>query len=602
MDIEQLISIAKDLNLQEQEHMLSLYKERLDQPNKDLVLPLVGEFSSGKTSLINAFLDNKNLETASRATTATIFEIKMGQENCYAEVINDGQLPQRVENVEELKNSTLTETALVRVYDTSTKVEKHTILVDTPGLSSNDPRHRIALSTYLPNADAVLLITDVNQQITRSLIDFVETSRIADLPVYLVVTKCDTKTPGEILAVKEYITKNIQLPLESIVCVSANNGDLSELYSLFRKIQEHKNEIVTSAINKRVNTIANEIKQFISSLLAQPDSTKEIDNAINEQERKLQRFNRNIESLIRDASSRIEDKEDEAKMRFKNSIFTQVDSIVKAEGRNCDKSLCSAVNSVGVLVLDKFKKDVITAIVSLARERQSKMDAVPLNVLETIDMSDQAFNGFSYNLDMNSIGHKHDKIIGIAALSVVTAGAAAIAAPVAVAGAASAGTAATGAGGGAIASTLIGESGEIIAGGMISKAVLKSKGYVKRVGSQMGKIEAADQALQQRAGMKKGVIETATGWVTDFFAKPQRQKAVSAYIDGTLIPELSNQLFNLRSSLERTIGSLLHQSAQVEVSNMEEALQEMKRELQESSASFKERKLKLNNYLKTING
>ena len=92
-NIDNLLSIAEDLHLEEQAKLLSLFKQRLESPNKEILIPLVGEFSSGKTSFINAILDNKNLETASKATTATIFEIRCGSDSSKQEIVDvDGNL------------------------------------------------------------------------------------------------------------------------------------------------------------------------------------------------------------------------------------------------------------------------------------------------------------------------------------------------------------------------------------------------------------------------------------------------------------------------------------------------------------------------------
>ena len=149
MDIQKLIQIAEDLNLHDKVQELKFYVERLSSPDKDLILPLVGEFSSGKTTLINSLLDNPNLETASRATTASIFEIHFGADECYAEIHKEDGYIDSVKDVIGIKNEDLKQVDVVKVYDTSTKIGASTILVDTPGLSSNDPAHRIALSSYL---------------------------------------------------------------------------------------------------------------------------------------------------------------------------------------------------------------------------------------------------------------------------------------------------------------------------------------------------------------------------------------------------------------------------------------------------------------------
>lgn len=57
--IDGLFEIANYLNLKSVEKELNIIKARFLQKNASLIIPLVGEFSSGKTTLINTLTDNK---------------------------------------------------------------------------------------------------------------------------------------------------------------------------------------------------------------------------------------------------------------------------------------------------------------------------------------------------------------------------------------------------------------------------------------------------------------------------------------------------------------------------------------------------------------
>ena len=84
--IELLHDIAQYLGLSNIESEIHSIKNRITQENSSLVLPLVGEFSSGKTTLINSLTDSKKLETATKPTTATIYEGHFGCDNCSATI------------------------------------------------------------------------------------------------------------------------------------------------------------------------------------------------------------------------------------------------------------------------------------------------------------------------------------------------------------------------------------------------------------------------------------------------------------------------------------------------------------------------------------
>ena len=59
MKVEKLIEIAQNLEFKDLLQELQIIKSHEDSATCLLVLPLVGEFSSGKTTLINALTDNK---------------------------------------------------------------------------------------------------------------------------------------------------------------------------------------------------------------------------------------------------------------------------------------------------------------------------------------------------------------------------------------------------------------------------------------------------------------------------------------------------------------------------------------------------------------
>lgn len=131
--IEFLKEVAQELGQQNILNSLNAIQERASQQNANLLIPLVGEFSSGKTTLLNALTDSKKLETATKPTTATIYEIHFGCNKCEANVVlSDGQVA-HFDDLGELKNDQLSDAQIVTVFDTSTKVPSSTILVVTGG-------------------------------------------------------------------------------------------------------------------------------------------------------------------------------------------------------------------------------------------------------------------------------------------------------------------------------------------------------------------------------------------------------------------------------------------------------------------------------------
>ena len=612
-----MTTIAQSLGFNDLMAELNALAQRQEQENCPLILPLVGEFSSGKTTLINALTDSKKLETATKPTTATIYQIHFGSESCHATVCYEDGKQIEVKDIAELKNDAINDAAIVDVYDTSNKVPSTTILVDTPGLSSPDPRHKQTLVDFLPQADAILLVSDINQQITRSITDFIKTMSLAKRQIFLVLTKSDTKSASDLIAAKEYISKNTEIPLAQVACVSAIKNDMSELYELFDSIQKSKGDILQKVNEQRLSNIAKEMLGRIDRLMSASSSDKETDEAIHEQQYSLDKLNRNIDRLISDLRSDINDIETSISREFEDKVFDSLDTIVAGNSNDFDSEAISTINSLSSLLFSDYKVQVQRRLREKAESRSQSDDAVNLRSISELDMSSYAINGLSYNLNLNTIGHERDGAISnglkvaAAVAAVATAGCALAGAAggVATAGAATGAASSAGVTAGAAASSasalgaadLVLDAGTILyARSKLSKMERMAK-FAGQASERLTKINDADQKFGEQMGASKGMVESLVGFVTEnMCSKPQRRRAIINYIDGTLAPQFKSELSQISNALTQAISDILHQEASTSAEQMVSALNELKSARTAKEAEFKERMAKLKDYKREL--
>ena len=611
MELQKMTTIAQSLGFNDLMAELNVLAQRQEQENCPLILPLVGEFSSGKTTLINALTDSKKLETATKPTTATIYQIHFGSESCHATVCYEDGKQIEVKDIAELKNDAINDAAIVDVYDTSNKVPSTTILVDTPGLSSSDPRHKQTLVDFLPQADAILLVSDINQQITRSITDFIKTMSLAKRQIFLVLTKSDTKSASDLIAAKEYISKNTEIPLAQVACVSAIKNDMSELYDLFDSIQKSKGDILQKVNEQRLSNIAKEMLGRIDRLMSASSSDKETDEAIHEQQHSLDKLNRNIDRLISDLRSDINDIETSISREFEDKVFDSLDTIVAGNSNDFDSEAISTINSLSSLLFSDYKVQVQKRLREKAESRSQSDDAVNLRSISELDMSSYAINGLSYNLNLNTIGHEKDGAIanGLKVAAAVAAVATvASAAPTAL-GAATGAASGAGATAGAAASSasalgaadLVLDAGTILyARSKLSKMERMAK-FAGQASEHLTKINDSDHKFGEQMGASKGMVESLVGFVTEnMCSKPQRRRAIINYIDGTLAPQFKSELSQISNALTQAISDILHQEASTSAEQMVSALNELKSARTAKEAEFKERMAKLKDYKREL--
>lgn len=598
-NVETLQSIARFLDLKNIETELAQIKEKSND-SAELILPLVGEFSAGKTTLINALTDCKELETATQPTTATIYEIHFGCDQSYAIVLTSNGERKKVDDIASLKNETLGDAVVVNIFDTSKKVSASTILVDTPGLSSPNPLHRQTLVDFLPQADAILLVTDVNQQITRSLTDFIKTMKLAKRPIFLVITKCDTKSESELEAVKKYISENCELSVEQVACVSASTDNLNELYNLLDKIQKDKTAILKEVNKHRIQTISNTLVQRIDELLKASSSDKDLDNAIRQQEYELNKLNRNIDKLVESATDDINEQGRKISRKFEDIVSGKLETLIAGKSNNFDGEAISAINNTSSLLLNEFKDEIQEILTQKARDRKGTEESISLHSLEEMDISNLSISNISYNLDLNSLGHQYDSMIstGVKVVGVVAAvaGAAAYAAPLIgeVGAAASISTAAN------IADTAT-DVGSIVSNRKTVGRIERAMNLAERAGVQYNKIDNFNQQAGQRVGCSKGIVESLVGFVTDkTMGKPQRRRAIHNYMDETLSPQFKQEMQRLSKQLSNSIRNALQQEAKTMIEQKTASLEKLKVEKQEKKVQYEQRISQLRDYKNQI--
>ena len=598
-NVETLQSIARFLDLKNIETELAQIKEKSND-SAELILPLVGEFSAGKTTLINALTDCKKLETATQPTTATIYEIHFGCDQSYAIVLTSNGERKKVDDIASLKNETLGDAVVVNIFDTSKKVSASTILVDTPGLSSPNPLHRQTLVDFLPQADAILLVTDVNQQITRSLTDFIKTMKLAKRPIFLVITKCDTKSESELEAVKKYISENCELSVEQVACVSASTDNLNELYNLLDKIQKDKTAILKEVNKHRIQTISNTLVQRIDELLKASSSDKDLDNAIRQQEYELNKLNRNIDKLVESATDDINEQGRKISRKFEDIVSGKLETLIAGKSNNFDGEAISAINNTSSLLLNEFKDEIQEILTQKARDRKGTEESISLHSLEEMDISNLSISNISYNLDLNSLGHQYDSIIStgvkVVGVAAAVAGAAVYAAPlVGEMGTAMAiDTAAN------IADTAT-DVGSIVSNRKTVGRIERAMNIAERAGVQYNKIDNFNQQAGQQVGCPKGIVESLVGFVTDkTMGKPQRRRAIHNYMDETLSPQFKQEMQRLSKQLSNSIRNALQQEAKTMIEQKTASLEKLKVEKQEKKVQYEQRISQLRDYKNQI--
>ena len=222
-------------------------------------IAFVGEFSAGKTSIVNRILTQDNpdipkLPVSTKATTAIPTYIAGGSVVSYSFISGDGRRKEILEETfkkvsKEVLDQIKGVSSLIK-YFVMTYKNPNLIglsILDTPGFNSNDSEDRDRTIDVINECDALFWVFDVNAgTVNRSSISIIKEK--LNKPLYIVINKVDTKSESEIQKVEELIQKTLEeegLKIEQFIRFSAKTSieDIMTPIHSVKKIESRENFI-----------------------------------------------------------------------------------------------------------------------------------------------------------------------------------------------------------------------------------------------------------------------------------------------------------------------------------------------------------------------
>ena len=235
-------------------------------------IAFVGEFSAGKTSIVNRILSQDNpsiplLPVSTKATTAIPTYISGGPGTYYQFVTPNHELKMISEETFKRVDKEVLEnikgvSSLIQYFVMTYKNPNlnNLSILDTPGFNSNDKEDAQRTISVINECDALFWVIDVNAgTINRSSISLIKEH--LQKPLFVVINKVDTKAESEVDKVENLIRKTLSdsdLKIEGFIRFSSN-APLSNIISSIKSIKHD---------NSKDNYI-NELLQFIEDLTKQ---------------------------------------------------------------------------------------------------------------------------------------------------------------------------------------------------------------------------------------------------------------------------------------------------------------------------------------------
>jgi small GTP-binding protein len=299
------------------EERLSHMRDALFHADHPFLIVLVGPFSSGKSSILNALLGEAELLPIGPVPTTDRISI-----------LRYGEQMQRMSSGGEVDT----------VFYPAPLLQKVS-LVDTPGLESVFQRHEETTRRFLHRADVVLMVMLATQAMTGRNMEYLQTLKEYGKKVILVVNQSDLLTTEEAESVRDYVLEQSQSRLgfkPDVWLVSArqglaarNNGELdkaawkaSGLTRIEEYIDDQLNDV--ARLRQKLQTplqIAQNVNQAaLSAVRTNQAALDQYQGISSNIEQQLAAQQRDQEKIIREINGEISDKFGAAAMRGSEAI------------------------------------------------------------------------------------------------------------------------------------------------------------------------------------------------------------------------------------------------------------------------------------------
>lgn len=254
--------------------------------------PVVGNFSTGKSSMINAIIGKPLLSVDITPETAVPTEVYYGENHVY-QYDKKGIIERRIDELP-LRGLTVQTTKLVKIeYDNEFLKKIHSVnIVDLPGFDTSIELHNRAIDQYLPNSLAYLLVVSSDDPVLKeSIVEFLKELKFYNMPVYVVITKSRRLDDDELDECKKLLQKTVgQIVGQDNVTVASVDSygrvNVDELKDILIEIQGKTGEIF---INKYSEQLRNASRYAEVYLMERIDKASLSSSRLEQEKEKIQK-------------------------------------------------------------------------------------------------------------------------------------------------------------------------------------------------------------------------------------------------------------------------------------------------------------------------
>ncbi|EMH26261.1 hypothetical protein HMPREF1419_00183 [Helicobacter pylori GAM263BFi] len=273
--LEQVLEVLKEVEIDKTECSTLLASIQKQQ----LVIPVVGNFSAGKSTLLNRFLGSSVLPTGITPETSLATELHYSADERIEAFSNNDEKTESFElneqSFEAIKDNA-TKYSYLKVYlnNEALKDSAPLVFVDMPGFDSPISSHTHAILEYLERGVHFVILTSVEEgNLTKRMVRELKNLLEFDKGLSFILSKTNLRTPSQVGEISRYIQEQIQDHLDLTTHLIHSNKDNNALLEVADTIDAEK--LFSSLYLKRLKFLNFQLQNSLKSVMESFDYSKE---------------------------------------------------------------------------------------------------------------------------------------------------------------------------------------------------------------------------------------------------------------------------------------------------------------------------------------
>lgn len=299
----------------------------------ELIVPVVGGFSAGKSTLINSWLGDEVLSTNLTPETALATELRYSIDNYIEAVKADGGIDKyELNQSEEIKNNA-SQYQYLKLYLNNDKLKSidPLVLVDMPGFDSPLELHNTAIMNYLNRGIYFIVLTSIEDgNLTKSTLRELENMAEFGKDFSFCLSKANLRSDEDVASVKGKIQEQLEDYFDfgkNVIPLYQDGG--KELEKILTDIDEE--ELFEKIFKQELKYNYLEVESSINTIISTLKTSKEdVANALAELQNSINKIISKKEQMIADAKNKYSDNSVEAVVNgVSNELMTNQESLVR---------------------------------------------------------------------------------------------------------------------------------------------------------------------------------------------------------------------------------------------------------------------------------